>query len=169
MPSDADKAWEQMLGNKPAPSPSAPAVKTTVDSTTPQRAAPAPSPAPIAAAPKWAAIALLGVVAIVAIVWVVLSNRTQPAIVKAPSAPQGTIQPGDTPPAQPAAAGSLLDLNTATAAQFEHLPGIGPALASRIVADRSKNGRFASVDQLDRVEGIGKKTIDKLRPYLTVK
>lgn len=164
MPSDADKAWQQMLGGKPA----APA---PLNQPTPPATAPKPATAtpPIAAAAKWGAIAILGIVAIIAIAWVILSNRTRPTITPAPAAQAPAAAQPEGAPTPAAPTGSLLDLNTATAAQLEHLPGIGPALASRIVADRTKHGRFTSVDQLDRVEGIGPKTLDKLRPYLMVK
>lgn len=163
MPSDADKAWQEMLGGKPGAAPG------PVNQPVPPATAPVPAPAtpPIAAAAKWGAIAVLGIVAIIAIAWVILSNRTRPTIATAPRAPASAQPAAETP--APSPTGSLLDLNSATAAQLEHLPGIGPALAARIVADRSKHGRFTSVDQLDRVEGIGPKTLDKLRPYLMVK
>jgi len=51
--------------------------------------------------------------------------------------------------------GGLLDLKTATAQDLDALPGIGPVLAERIVAWRTEHGRFASVDQLREVSGIG--------------
>jgi len=51
--------------------------------------------------------------------------------------------------------GGLLDLNTATAADLDGLPGIGPVLAQRIVDHRAQHGPFTSVDQLDDVSGIG--------------
>ncbi len=57
----------------------------------------------------------------------------------------------------------LIDLNAATQAELESLPGVGPALAERIIADRTAHGAFATVDALDRVPGIGKRTIDRLR------
>lgn len=60
----------------------------------------------------------------------------------------------------------VIDLNTATTAQLELLPGIGPAKAKAIVDDRDVNGRFASVDDLDRVPGIGLKTVDRLRQHV---
>jgi competence protein ComEA len=65
--------------------------------------------------------------------------------------------PGVAPPAGSAAvpSGGLLDLNTATAADLDALPGIGPVLAQRIVDHRTAHGRFTSVDQLDDVSGIG--------------
>jgi competence ComEA-like helix-hairpin-helix protein len=59
-----------------------------------------------------------------------------------------------------------LDVDRATAAEFERLPGIGPALAARIVADRASKGPFSAPDGLLRVRGIGPKTLDRLRPFL---
>jgi competence protein ComEA len=50
---------------------------------------------------------------------------------------------------------ALVNLNTATADQFATLPGIGPALAARIVQWRDQNGRFTSVEELLEVSGIG--------------
>jgi competence protein ComEA len=57
-----------------------------------------------------------------------------------------------------AVAGGLLDLNAASASDLDALPGIGPVLAQRIVDWRTANGRFASVDQLREVTGIGEAT-----------
>jgi len=62
-----------------------------------------------------------------------------------------------------------LDLNSATAEQLDELPGIGPALAERIVAYRAEHGSFAQIDQLNEVKGIGEKTLEKLRPHLTLR
>lgn len=64
--------------------------------------------------------------------------------------------------------GALVNLNTATAAELETLPGIGPALAQRIVEERAANGPYASADDLTRVRGIGPATVDKLRALVTV-
>jgi len=61
---------------------------------------------------------------------------------------------------------NLLDLNAATATQLDALPGIGPAKAQAIIADREANGRYTAVDELTRVKGIGDKMLDKLRPYV---
>lgn len=73
------------------------------------------------------------------------------------------------PAAAPARApgGSLLDLNTATAAQLEELPGIGPVRAADIVRYRSAHP-FQSVDELTNISGIGPKTLEKIRPHATV-
>jgi competence ComEA-like helix-hairpin-helix protein len=66
---------------------------------------------------------------------------------------------------EPAPLGRL-DVDRATGAEFERLPGIGPALAARIIADRSSRGPFSTPEGLLRVRGIGPKTLDRLRPYL---
>lgn len=61
-----------------------------------------------------------------------------------------------------------VDINTANAAQLEELPGIGPVTAKKILAWRSKHGRFASVGQLRDVRGIGDATLADLRDLVTV-
>ena len=58
-------------------------------------------------------------------------------------------------------------INSASAEELEALPGVGPALAQRIVNERSK-GRFMSADDLVRVPGIGKAKLEKLRSYVEV-
>ena len=61
-----------------------------------------------------------------------------------------------------------VNLNTATVSQLEELPGIGPALAARIVDHRQKNGAFKSVEDLMAVKGIGEKNFAKIQTYLSV-
>lgn len=65
-------------------------------------------------------------------------------------------------------AGTTLDVNSATAADLELLPGIGPALAQRIVDDRARSGPFRTVEDLDRVRGIGPRTVERLRPFVRI-
>ena len=62
----------------------------------------------------------------------------------------------------------LLDLNRATAAELEALPGIGEVKAAAILAVREARGGFASVDELEAVRGIGPSLAAKLRPMLRV-
>lgn len=71
-------------------------------------------------------------------------------------------------PAAPAKPVGPVDLNTASAEDFDALPGVGPVTASAIVAWRSANGRFTSVDQLGEVDGIGPARLEKLRPLVRV-
>ncbi len=61
-----------------------------------------------------------------------------------------------------------LDLNTATVEQLDALPGVGPVTAAAIVAWRDANGKFASVDQLGEVDGIGTARLEKLRALVRV-
>jgi competence protein ComEA len=61
-----------------------------------------------------------------------------------------------------------LDLNTATAAQLERVPGIGPTTAKAIVYMREKSGRFRRVEDLLAIHGISPAKLDKIRPYVFV-
>lgn len=67
-----------------------------------------------------------------------------------------------------APSGGKLDLNTATAAELDSLPGIGPVLAERIVAYRTAEGPFQSADELDAVPGIGPAIAGELAELVTV-
>jgi competence protein ComEA len=67
----------------------------------------------------------------------------------------GAVSPAGAPGPAGSGAGGLLDLNTATVADLDALPGIGPVLAQRIVDHRTAQGPFTGVDQLDDVSGIG--------------
>ena len=60
-----------------------------------------------------------------------------------------------------------VNLNEADARELELLPGIGPALAERIVAERERNGPFASVDDLRRVSGMGERLVRRVGPHAT--
>ena len=62
-----------------------------------------------------------------------------------------------------------LNLNTATPKQLESLPGVGPALARRIVEFRQKKGGFKRVEELLAIPGISENKWKALRDYLTVK
>ncbi|MDD3346643.1 helix-hairpin-helix domain-containing protein [Oscillibacter sp.] len=63
---------------------------------------------------------------------------------------------------------SPLDLNTATAEELETLPGIGPALASRIVSYRASHGPFETIEEIMEVPGIGQGKFEGLRESVTV-
>ena len=61
-----------------------------------------------------------------------------------------------------------VNLNTATVADLDSLPRIGPTMAQRITDYRTKNGRFTSIDALRDVAGIGDKTFEALKDFITV-
>ncbi len=63
----------------------------------------------------------------------------------------------------------VVDVNHAEVAELVELPGVGQAIAERIVEYRKQNGPFQSVDDLREVTGIGPKTLDALRPHVRVK
>lgn len=66
------------------------------------------------------------------------------------------------------ASGAKVDLNAATAAQLDALPGVGPVMAQRIVDWRQQHGRFARVEQLQEVDGVGPKTYERLASAVRV-
>ena len=78
---------------------------------------------------------------------------------------QGGVAPGTTAE-HPAA---QIDLNTADAAALETLPGVGPATAAKIVADREANGPFGSAEDLMRVPGIGPKKFEAMSELVVVR
>ena len=59
-----------------------------------------------------------------------------------------------------------LDINTAPGTELSLLPGIGPTMASRIIETRQQSGPFESVDDIIRVPGIGKITLQEMRPFI---
>lgn len=76
---------------------------------------------------------------------------------------------GDKTNTPPAASGTTrMNLNEATAAQLERLPRVGPVIGGRIAAYREAHGPFAEVGHLERVSGIGPKTMERLAPLLFV-
>ena len=86
-----------------------------------------------------------------------------------PALPTPTLANADTGGTRAAAldlpaAGALINVNTATSAELESLPAIGPAKAQAIIANRP----YAAVDELDRVPGIGPATLEQIRPYVTI-
>jgi len=83
------------------------------------------------------------------------------------SAP-AALQAQGTPAAAQDSRTAPLNLNVATAAELERLPGVGPAMAARIVEYRQKNGPFKKVEDLMNVKGIGEKTFLNLKPMITV-
>ncbi len=79
------------------------------------------------------------------------------------SAPPAALASGQEQQQEP------IDVNKATAEDLQKIPGIGEALARRIIEFRQEHGPFEKVDDLLNVRGIGTASLDKMRPYLVVK
>lgn len=107
---------------------------------------------------RLAALALAIPAAVLVLVtgWVYLRPDPGPAVSLAPAPAYRT------PPA-----GALLDINTASAEELEELPGIGPALAERILARREEYGLFHGPEDLQAVSGIGEAACEAILPYIT--
>lgn len=93
-----------------------------------------------------------------------LTDGTQVVVPKQGAAPAGTV-PGET---GGGTTSGLININTASATEFETLSGIGEVLAAAIVDYRTENGPFASVDDLEAVSGIGPATLEEIRDQVTV-
>jgi competence ComEA-like helix-hairpin-helix protein len=74
----------------------------------------------------------------------------------------GTVLAKKKPPAHP------INLNSASSAELQQVPGIGPSTADKILQMRKSYGAFKSVDDLLAIKGIGPKRLEKMRKYLTV-
>jgi len=85
---------------------------------------------------------------------------------KGEAEPQPPISGGESGGEEPA--GALVNVNTATAAELETLPRIGPAMAQRIAEYREANGPFAAIEDIQNVPGIGPATFEGLKDLITV-
>jgi competence protein ComEA len=94
-----------------------------------------------------------------------LARRLTDGEIVAIPAIQPTPGPG-TP--QPTAVAGAIDINTASAAELDTLPGIGPALADAIIEYRTEHGPFGSVDELARVPGISARMVDTMLGQITI-
>lgn len=85
----------------------------------------------------------------------------------APSSAAPTDTGGAPGAASPGDAGKV-NLNTATSEELQTIKGVGPATAQKILDYRAAHGRFTSVDELLKIDGIGAKTLEKIRPEVTI-
>ena len=104
------------------------------------------------------AAAILGIAAIFGLVWSMTTTA------KPPETHAQQVLESE----QPAPASLLIDLNTADSDQLQLLPSIGPKLAQRIIDDRAENGDYETLKDIDRVKGIGPKTIARLADWVTI-
>jgi competence protein ComEA len=86
------------------------------------------------------------------------------AVQAAPAAAQSKARASA---AKPAATGPI-NINTASAAELEGLPGVGPKMAARIIEYRQKNGPFKKIEDVMNVRGLGEKNFLKVKGQLTV-
>jgi competence protein ComEA len=89
-----------------------------------------------------------------------------PGAVQAPPGPPGAAGAGE--PGVGSGAAGLVNLNTATMAELDGLPGVGPVLAQRIIDHRERHGAFRAVEDLRQVTGIGEARFGQLRELVTV-
>lgn len=91
-----------------------------------------------------------------------INSSTEPSAQQTQSPDSGASIDGSS------AGGGLVNINTATSEQLQTVKGIGPATARKIIEYRDAHGPFASVDELLNIDGIGAKTVQKLRGKVTV-
>lgn len=95
-----------------------------------------------------------------------------PTVTVGPGTPSPTPAPSATP-APPATAtappvGEKININTASSAELERLPRVGPAIARRIVDYRTANGPFKTIADIQKVKGIGPATFEQIKDLITV-
>lgn len=116
---------------------------------------------------------ILGGAALIRFV-VIAPEPAQPLLENRPSIADSLLAAGDSVMeererrSRPLADGETIDPNVASAEELDRLPGVGAAKALRIVQERDENGPFAGVEDLARVQGLGPKSVERLRPYLRV-
>ena len=67
-----------------------------------------------------------------------------------------------------AGSGRMININTADSTELQQITGVGPVTAEKIIRYREENGSFRTVDDLTNVSGIGEKTLEKMKPQITV-
>ena len=97
----------------------------------------------------------------------VITSGAISAAAQQPSA-KSTAKPAAAAAKPAGTAAAPVNINTATQAQLESLPGVGAKAAARILEYRQKNGNFKKIEDLMNVKGIGEKKFLKLKPLLTV-
>ena len=97
------------------------------------------------------------------------ASRASASSGSSPSSPSPSARARTPVVPTPGPPGTPVDLNRATARELQELPGIGPALAERIVAFRTERGPFAKPEELMEVSGIGAKTYARLAPLVTAR
>jgi competence protein ComEA len=97
-----------------------------------------------------------------------LCDQQQVHVPRRGEAAPAAIAPGEASP-DGSPAGGPIDINTATAEQLDALPGVGPAIAGRIVSYREAYGAFATIEEIMNVKGIGPATFEEIKGMITVR
>lgn len=172
------------------PSDTTPTGAPTSQGSVPARASPGE-------AARWFALGVLGFAAIAGLVVAIFFRQPREALIRsvtrapAPRAVQGTsptradpvpetqtqpqarpaarepTTPGDSSPEANGSSFGLVKINVASQAELELLPGIGPAMAQRILEHRAAHGPFRSIKDLDAIRGIGPRTLERLQPLIS--
>lgn len=116
--------------------------------------------------PELAAASILCVIALVALARSQVAREPEGSAVQAP--PRVARPVPTTAGVSKLREGEPLELNQAQAGDLQLLPGIGPKLAQRIVAERARRGAFARVEDLREVSGVGDVTLRRIRPLVAV-
>lgn len=118
----------------------------------------------------WIVYGILLLAAVFALGWFAGSNRTEPQIqvTVAENPVQHVLVPAGETVRNESSESNLIDLNTADQSELETLPGIGPELASRIIAYRTSIGSFVSIEQIMDVQGVGEKRFAEMEHLITV-
>ena len=117
----------------------------------------------------WVAYGVLcGLAAAGLILLLAAPRRGQPIVLlPAPTPAHRSSEAALTQSVEPTSAFPL-DMNTASVADLDQLPGIGPSLAQSIIAFRDTNGPFGNLEDLMQVPGIGPRTFEAIRPFITL-
>lgn len=97
-----------------------------------------------------------------------LAGTNNTGAVSAARVPPGGVSPAGLPSVAGPGGAGLININTAGQAELETLPGIGPALAQRIIEYRNSNGQFLSPADIKNVSGIGDKKFEQIKDKITV-
>lgn len=93
-----------------------------------------------------------------------VSDGQKIIIYKKGEASEGTVSGGPNGTDLP----GKININTADSGRLQDIPGVGPVTADKIIQYREENGRFASIEDIKNVSGIGDKTFEKLKDHITV-